>query len=82
MAYYDISLNLSDETARWINSAPYELAERRRTSRGDTANTSAVNMSVHAGTHLDAPIHFAEGRRAVHEIPLSSLITTASPTAA
>ena len=32
----------------------------------------------HGGTHLDAPIHFAEGRRAAHEIPLSSLITTAS----
>ena len=32
----------------------------------------------HGGTHLDAPIHFAEGRRAVHEIPLSSLITMAS----
>ena len=32
----------------------------------------------HGGTHLDAPIHFAEGRRAAHEIPLSNLITTAS----
>ena len=32
----------------------------------------------HGGTHLDAPIHFAEGRRAAHEIPLSSLITMAS----
>ena len=32
----------------------------------------------HGGTHLDAPIHFAEGRIAAHEIPLSNLITTAS----
>ncbi len=32
----------------------------------------------HGGTHLDAPIHFAEGRQAAHEIPLSRLITTAS----
>lgn len=28
----------------------------------------------HGGTHLDAPIHFAEGRRTADEIPLSSLI--------
>jgi kynurenine formamidase len=28
----------------------------------------------HGGTHLDAPIHFAEGRRTSDEIPLSSLI--------
>ncbi|HUH13096.1 MAG TPA: cyclase family protein [Longimicrobiales bacterium] len=28
----------------------------------------------HGGTHLDAPIHFARGRRAVDEIPLEQLI--------
>ena len=32
----------------------------------------------HGGTHLDAPIHFAEGRQAAHEIPLSRLIAPAS----
>lgn len=32
----------------------------------------------HGGTHLDAPIHFAEGRRTVDEVPLSSLIGPAA----
>ena len=32
----------------------------------------------HGGTHLDAPIHFAEGHITADQIPLSSLITTAS----
>jgi len=32
----------------------------------------------HGGTHLDAPIHFAEGRQASDEIPLSSLIGPAA----
>ena len=32
----------------------------------------------HGGTHLDAPIHFAEGRLSNHEIPLSGLIGPAS----
>ena len=57
-----------------INSAPYELAERRRTSKGDTANTSAVNMSVHAGTHLDAPFHFIDGGVTIDEIPVEAFI--------
>ena len=74
MAYHDISLNLSPDTARWINSAPYELAERRRTSRGDSANTSAVNMSVHAGTHLDAPFHFIDGGATIDQMPVESFI--------
>jgi kynurenine formamidase len=30
--------------------------------------------SEHGGTHLDAPIHFAQGRQAVDEIPLERLI--------
>ena len=74
MAYHDISLNLSEDTARWINSAPYELAERRRTSRGDSANTSAVNMSVHAGTHLDAPFHFIDGGTTIDEMPVEAFV--------
>ena len=32
----------------------------------------------HGGTHLDAPIHFAEGRLAADEIPLSGLIGPAA----
>ena len=32
----------------------------------------------HGGTHLDAPIHFAEARLTTDQIPLSSLITMAS----
>ena len=32
----------------------------------------------HGGTHLDAPIHFAEGRQTSDEIPLSSLIGPAA----
>lgn len=32
----------------------------------------------HGGTHLDAPIHFAEGRRAGDEIPLTNLIGPAA----
>lgn len=30
--------------------------------------------SEHGGTHVDAPVHFAEGRRAVDQIPLTQLI--------
>lgn len=32
----------------------------------------------HGGTHLDAPIHFAEGRQASDEIPLSRLVGPAA----
>jgi len=69
MKYYDISLNLSAETTRWITSPPFELMERRRMSRGDQNNSSALHMSVHAGTHLDAPFHFVPNGATIDSVP-------------
>lgn len=33
-----------------------------------------IRMAEHGGTHLDAPVHFAEARYATDEIPLSQLM--------
>ena len=74
MAYHDISLNLSTETVRWVVAAPLELHERRRISRGDDVNASALTMSVHAGTHLDAPLHFLPDGASIDALPLERFI--------
>ncbi len=70
MRYYDISLKLSPATARWVTAAPFELVERRRMQRGDHNNSSSVNMSVHSGTHMDAPFHFVPGGAGIDQLPL------------
>ena len=70
MKYYDISLNLSAETVRWVVAPPLELHERRRMSRGDDANASALTVSVHAGTHVDAPFHFLPDGATIDALPL------------
>ncbi len=74
MSFYDISLKLSGETVRWVTSPPFELAERRRMSKGDPNNSSAVNMSVHSGTHIDAPFHFVEQGTTIDQLPLERFI--------
>jgi kynurenine formamidase len=38
----------------------------------------AFSSAEHGGTHLDAPVHFAEGRLAADQIPLSGLIGPAA----
>ena len=68
--YYDISLNLDQNTARWVTSPPFELIERRRISKGDANNSSALNMSVHSGTHMDAPFHFVPDGETIDQLPL------------
>jgi len=72
--YYDISLNLSPETVRWVVAPPLEVHERRRMSRGDDVNATALTMSVHAGTHVDAPLHFVPDGAGIDSVPLERFI--------
>lgn len=74
MKYYDISLSLSAETVRWLTSPPFELIERRRMSKGDANNSSALTMSAHSGTHLDAPFHFVPEGKTIDALPLEVFI--------
>lgn len=71
---YDISLNLSGDTVRWVGAPTLEFDERRRISRGDATNASAVTMSVHSGTHVDAPFHFIPGGATIDALPLETFI--------
>ena len=74
MRYHDISLNLSTDTVRWVVAPPLEVHERRRMSRGDEVNATALTMSVHAGTHLDAPFHFLPDGAGIDALPLERFI--------
>ena len=74
MSFHDISLKLSGETVRWVTAAPFELEERRRMSKGDPNNSSALNMSVHSGTHIDAPFHFVANGNTIDQLPVERFI--------
>jgi len=74
MKIYDISLSLSATTTRWATAQAFELIERKRTQRGDANNSSSVNTSVHAGTHVDAPFHFVPNGATIESLPLELFI--------
>ena len=74
MRYYDLSIDLAAETVRWVTSPPFELVERRRMGKGDQNNSSAVSMSVHSGTHIDAPFHFVDRGTTIEDLPLERFI--------
>ena len=74
MSFHDISLKLSGETVRWVTAPPFELEERRRMSKGDPNNSSALNMSVHSGTHIDAPFHFVADGNTIDQLPVERFI--------
>lgn len=48
--------------------------EQRSTFRRDGNNSFYVTVNEHAGTHIDAPIHFSADGATVDEIPVGQLI--------
>ena len=79
--WIDLGHAFGPSTIYWpTDTAGFQLTELAygMTEGGYFYASYAFASAEHGGTHLDAPIHFAEGRRAAHEIPLSNLITMAS----
>jgi kynurenine formamidase len=75
----DLSYDFSEETIYWVNA---EKFEKEKVAEGMTENGffyAANNFSAaeHGGTHIDSPIHFAEGKQTVDQIPLEKLIAPA-----
>jgi kynurenine formamidase len=75
----DLTYSLDEQTVFWPSNKPFtwEKAAWGRTTNGYWYASGDFSMSEHGGTHIDAPIHFAEGRLAVDEIPLQKLIAPA-----
>jgi kynurenine formamidase len=77
--WIDLSYDFSDQTIYWVTAKTFE---RETVAEGKTPAGyyySAYNFSAaeHGGTHIDAPVHFAEGRKTVDAIPLNQLIAPA-----
>ncbi len=51
-----------------------ETESEGMTERGYYFESHRFRASEHGGTHVDAPIHFAEGRHTVDEIPLDRFL--------
>jgi kynurenine formamidase len=76
----DLTWPYDEQTLYWPTSpSSFELKQLAYgpTPGGWFYSSYAVCTPEHGGTHLDAPIHFAEGRNTVDQIPLERLIAPA-----
>jgi kynurenine formamidase len=74
--WVDLSHDYSKETVYWPTARPFrlEVVSAEVTPAGYYYAANDFSTSEHGGTHLDAPIHFAEGRHTTDQIPLERLI--------
>ncbi|MFC6618981.1 cyclase family protein [Deinococcus radiophilus] len=66
----DISRLLTPGHPNWPGDAQFEVQPGARIAGGDSVNTGVIRTSTHTGTHVDAPWHYDDGGKQLHEIPL------------
>jgi kynurenine formamidase len=74
--WIDLTHPLSADSVFWPTAPKFELTTEAEgmTDAGYYYSAYSFSAAEHGGTHIDAPVHFAEGRMSVDEIPLSRLI--------
>jgi kynurenine formamidase len=72
----DLTYSFSDETIYWVTATQFELDTvfQGYTDKGYYYAANDFSAAEHGGTHIDAPIHFADNGQYVDEIPLENLM--------
>lgn len=77
MEWVDLTHSFDSTTLYWPNNPTefeHEVDSYGVTDLGYFYSSYSLSTPEHGGTHLDAPIHFSEGKLTSDEIPLTSLI--------
>jgi arylformamidase len=74
MKLYDITLSVESSLAGWPGDAPYRLEWTCTKSGGSSVNLGQMSLSLHTGTHTDAPYHFDDAGARVDAVPLPAYL--------
>jgi arylformamidase len=73
MTIFDISLTISPELPTWPGDPAIQLEQTESMDKGGHVNVTHMGISVHTGTHVDAPHHFLNDGRTVDQLALEVL---------
>ncbi len=68
VALIDISVALRPRMAVWDDAA-IRVERTLAIAAGDVCNETELGLSVHTGTHVDAPLHFVDGAPSIDSLP-------------
>ncbi len=76
----DLTHEFSAETIYWPTSALFQMdtVAVGHMEGGYYYESYQIATAEHGGTHLDAPVHFSEGKHSTEEIPLERLVGPAN----
>ncbi len=74
MKIYDLTLPISPSLIVWPDDPPLQFSQPYHLDRGDICTVTRLSLSVHTGTHVDAPAHFIAGGAGVETLDLHTLM--------
>lgn len=77
MKIYDITVPISENVPIYEGDPKVKIDVTVSMAKGDAANVTQLCFGAHTGSHVDAPNHFIDGTRKVHELDLEKLIGVA-----
>lgn len=74
--FIDLTHSFNTEAAYWPTAESFKLEKDFEgiTDKGYYYAANKFSAAEHGGTHLDSPVHFAQGKQTVDQIPLENLI--------
>lgn len=70
--WIDVSQAIKPGMVFWPGQVPPAFVRISDMDKGDTANVTKLSLSVHTGTHMDAPLHFLNDGAGIDKMPLEA----------
>jgi arylformamidase len=74
MSWLDLSVPVYNGMVHWPGDPEFHINRVRDYANGDNLVLSHIDLGVHTGTHMDAPLHFVPGGATIDQIPLDATV--------
>ena len=74
MKFHDISRPIHTGMPRWPGDTPAEFKLVATIPAGSACNIGRLQMSVHTGSHADAPYHYNQAGARINEVPVETFV--------
>ena len=72
--WIDISVPVHNGMVHWPGDPEYKIDRIHDFDSGDKLTLSHIDLGVHTGTHMDAPLHFVRDGMTIDRIPLDATV--------
>jgi arylformamidase len=74
MDWIDVSVPLHEDMTVFAGDPRFHIERTSSMADGAVCNVSRMDLGVHTGTHVDAPVHFIDGEAGAESVPLDALM--------